>query len=236
MDDFDLGAMLDSFVGNLHEKRERRLGFFWASDLGRCRRQLYYTFIAPLEHRPATSRAYMVGTILHEFLQKVMLADVGTYKTVTPEKHVSVVDAATGMTVSGRMDAHIVPKSGEPFVVELKSVNERTFNLGKKPDFAHINQLNFYMHAEYLKSGFIVYVNKTNLALRVHRVVYSGPLMRSGLSSLRQTMGDIRQSRLPPRDDRSGWKCDYCPWNAMCLRNDNPALRNRLFPDRKEAA
>lgn len=232
--EIDFDAILDAFVVGEQERRKREIGHFWATDLGKCKRQVYYGFTIPREFRPTKQRIFRVGSLLHEYLQKVMKAQEGKgFQSVWLERYAKVTDTLTDLIITGRIDLFFIPVAGDPFPVELKSINERGFNLNKEPQFTHKCQLNLYMRSERAKFGYIVYVNKTNLAVRAHRLEYSEGLFNRSMDDMRSVLLFLRQCKLPPKDVRENWECNYCSYKAECDRNDNPALHDRLFPDRR---
>lgn len=232
--EFDFDVILDEFVTGKEEVRKRVIGHFWATDLGKCHRQVYYSFVVPKAFPQKTRRIFTAGGIVHDYLQKVVLEHAGrSFRSVFLEKRTEFTDKESGIVISGRTDIIVVPHEGEPFVVELKSINENGFHLRKSASFSHRCQLNTYLHSEGLHHGILVYVNKTDLAVRAFRFGYDEKLHASIMQNLKTILCALQQSKLPPKLMDEKWQCRYCSYQEECERSENPALHNRLFPDRK---
>jgi len=232
--DFDFDAFLNEHITEKQEKRKRIIGHFWATDLGKCHRQVYYSFISPKTFTPKSQRIFMAGSIIHDYLQKAAVGQHGKmFKDVILERRTEFTDKETGIVISGRMDIIVVPHEGEPFVVELKSINEKGFGMKKSASYSHRCQLNTYLHSEGLHHGLLVYINKTDLAVRAFRFGYDEKMHASVMRNLNMINSNLQQSKLPPKVVGEKWQCRYCSYQEECASNNNPALHNRLFPDRQ---
>jgi CRISPR/Cas system-associated exonuclease Cas4 (RecB family) len=232
--EIDLNALLDSRIDSDEPVRKRELGHFWATDMGKCKRQVYYSFTNPKTFPPSKKRIFRIGVIIHDYIQRLLKGLEGTvFKEVWSEKYISVTDTETDLIITGKIDTFIIPQEGVvPVVFEFKSENERSFAKRDEPAFNHKCQLTIYLRSQRLPFGYIVYINKTTMELNQMKVMYSESLFSSMMQHTRDIYWHLKNSKLPQKTARAKWECDYCNYKDLCSRNQNDALHNRLFPNK----
>jgi len=232
--EIDLNALLDAQINSEESVRKRELGHFWATDMGKCKRQVYYSFTNPKTFPPSKKRIFRTGIIMHDYIQKLLKGLEGAvFKEVWSEKYISVTDTETDLIITGKIDTFIMPSEGAvPVIFEFKSENERSFAKRDEPAFHHKCQLTIYLRSQRLPFGYMVYINKTTMELHQMKVLYSESLFTSIMRHTRDIYWHLKNSKLPQKTARASWECNYCPYQEDCKRSDNPALHNRLFPNR----
>jgi CRISPR/Cas system-associated exonuclease Cas4 (RecB family) len=90
-----------------------------------------------------------------------------------------------------------------------------------------------YLHAENLKRGYVVYVNKDDMQVRVFELLYDDDMFNHIMSEARYLYFCLQNKKLPPKQPKFTWECNLCLFADICRQNENDALRKRLFPNRE---
>jgi len=234
--DIKLDALIEAHIQSEGLRKKRRIGHYWASDAGKCKRQVYYTFTNPKVFAPSKLRTFKIGTILHEYVQGVLKSLSGTkFSEVWNEKYVMVTDVETDFVITGRIDTFLtsMDESDPSVILEFKSENERSFSYRKQVPYAHKCQLTLYMRSQRIPYGYVVYINKSTMEFNAIKVEYSEALFKSIMRNIRDIHWHLQNSKLPPKSFKEAWECRYCPWSDDCKKTENPALHDRLFPKKE---
>lgn len=237
MFNLDLDALIDDHLDRQRksEKHERKIGHFWATDFGKCKRQVYYSFTNPKEFDSGKRKIFSVGNIIHEFLQGVLKAREGDlFELVWNEQYMTITDIETNLIITGKIDTRLQHR-GESILLEFKTENERAFNMRKSPLLSHRSQFNLYLRSQRLDYGYIVYINKSDMSIKPFRVDFDEALFQRCMRDARDIFWHLRHSKLPAKNPKAGWECNYCHYREECDRNDNPALHAKLFPNKEPA-
>lgn len=236
---FDLDALIDDHLDRQQkkEKRVREIGRFWATDFGKCKRQVYYSFTNPKEFDRSNRKIFSVGNIIHDFLQSVLKEREGDlFSLVWNERHVTITDTETNLIITGRIDTLLNPPSPDkPFILEFKTENEKAFMLRKSPLYSHKNQFNLYLRSQRLDYGYIIYINKTDMSIKAFKVEFDEALFQRCLRDARDIYWHLQHSKLPMKKPKAHWECSYCRFKSECDTNENPALHKKLFPNRRSS-
>ena len=198
---------IDAFYNNKQDSKERTA--FYISDAGKCPRAIWFAMKKyPKKATDArTHRIFEHGDHTHMRLMSVLFS-LGLVTSV----EVGIPDQAV---IHGRADA-IISVAGEPYVVELKSVNSNRFKKGE-PDPDHIKQLQLYLHFFKIKKGILLYENKDNQDLKEFLVEYDAGLAEKLLSVFSSLKELIDKNILPMvPEDIEEWRCGYCPYAEAC--------------------
>lgn len=230
--DFDLNALIDAKNPNA-VKKERVIGHFWASEFGKCHRQVYYFYKHPREFQPERKRVFKIGDLIHEHIQGLLKAREGQFfKQIDNELGITVRDWQSDLYITGRIDTMITPLQGEPYLLELKSVNDQTFRKRLQIQLSHLYQTMLYLHAKNLKMGYIVYISKEDMQFKLFDVPYDRSVLDNILSEARYLYYCLKNDRLPPKKPKFEWECKLCIFADVCQQQENVALKKRLFPNR----
>jgi CRISPR/Cas system-associated exonuclease Cas4 (RecB family) len=234
--EIDLNALLDD-RNEEKEKKTRIIGHFWASEFGKCHRQVYYSFTCPQEHAAERRRVFDVGNLIHAHIQALLKKREGSdYLNVWNEKYVTINDIETPLIITGKIDTVLIPKTGEPFILEFKSVNERAFKKKVSVQYSHRCQTILYLRSQQMSHGYVVYISKDDMRVNMLRVDYDEELFQRLIREARYLLSCLQQCKLPSNQPKFPFECSYCPYQKNCKNNDNPALHARLFPTGGEAA
>lgn len=230
--DIDLNALLDRQAPT-EERRPRVNGRFWASDFGKCHRQVYYSFTEPLPVPTGTMRIFDIGNLIHGYFQTILKECEGKeFASIWNERHITLNDVQELISISGSIDTLVKPVVGEPFILEFKSVSGTGLELKTSVQYTHRCQLTMYLRAEMLSHGYVVYISKEDMRLKMFRVDYDDSLFKRLMSDARNLHYCIRNRHLPPASPHSNYECHYCVYDKICKLNSNKALHAKLFPNR----
>lgn len=233
--------MIDSNKAN-QEKRiaEGRIGKFYPSSVGRCRRQIAYQMLGyPGKEIPGKNLLIMEnGTSFHNRMEHIFSEmDI----LIAPELKLVHQE----LRISGRSDAIVWNwlKQGEVendsditlldpdnkvvyegpqsdvLIVELKSINNKNYEkLPKtKPKKEHNMQLQLYMYLTGIRQGVVYYENKDNQEQKYFYVTYDQSVVDKIVSDIQYIIQHIDNSKLPERDYAPvSFECKYCDYFGVC--------------------
>ena len=184
---------------------------FWVSDAGKCPRAVWFSRKGypkkPTE--PRFMRVFEHGNHTHMRIMSVLfsLGLVNAVEISIPENEF----------IHGRADA-IISMDGEPYVIEIKSVNTMKFRK-EEPDADHVKQLQLYLHFFKIKKGILVYENKDTQALKEFAVEYDEAFVRDIISFFNELKEKVDKDIIPgiPADIEN-WRCEYCPYLESCKK------------------
>ena len=119
--------------------------------------------------------------------------------------------------IHGRADA-IVSIKGEPYIVEIKSVNSAKFRK-EEADSDHIKQLQLYLYFFKVKKGILLYENKDTQELNEYIIDYDEKLVKDVIASFDKLKDQLEQAIVPeiPKDIEE-WRCNYCSYLEECKK------------------
>lgn len=197
--------MVDNYIKEKNNSGKVRVPLkdneFYASSAGGCPRAMYFEkVIGGKEFDTDTQRIFLVGNLMHDFLQQKVFKSGESEQSLTVDEN--------GIKIFGRLD-HI---DGD-VVYEFKSTNSLK-NVMNEPNDHHKKQLMIYLKALGKKQGKIVYVEKNTFDIVEHDVVYNEQAFNRVLKEFMLVSYAV-QDRVPPvfKDD---WRCRYCNWRKEC--------------------
>ena len=98
--------------------------------------------------------------------------------------------------ISGRLDVYGIKKDGSREIWEVKSRSPIYWNHFKTPNDYHIAQLQMYLLAERLESGYLLYVNKNNLDIKIFEVKKDEKLINNFVHFVMKNNNVISNSKL----------------------------------------
>lgn len=200
----------------LTKKEERERTHFYITDSGKCPRAVFFQFkkFPKKEDDPLFLRKMHQGDHVHMRTMGVLLS-LGVVKAVE-------VEIPQQEIINGRADA-ILSINSEPYVLEIKSVNNYKFNNLSEPEEDHYKQIQLYMHYFKINKGIVLYENKDNQELKEFKIDYDPGLVEFVLYRMKELKKDIENNNLPkiPEQIMSGpesWRCSYCSYIESCLK------------------
>jgi CRISPR/Cas system-associated exonuclease Cas4 (RecB family) len=175
----------------------------------------------------------MVGNLVHEHIQHLLKAREGIdFRSVLNEEGISVRDTLTELYITGRIDTLITPMSGEPYLLEFKSVSDLAFKKKLQIQLSHKYQTMLYLHSAGLKQGYIVYINKEDMQVKVFPLAYDAGMFDHIMCDARYLYRCLLDKQLPPKRPMFDWECNLCIFSDICKQHETNALMRRLFPNR----
>ena len=169
-----------------------------------CLRRAFFDRRNPLKKVDAQNVILTIGNSVHLQLQEILR-----------EKGFQVeVEAAyplRGFTLVGHADLYDPLRN---IIIELKTVTK----IPKKPYQEHILQVNAYTFMLKAERAFIVYISKSNGAIRVFEIGRNPRLWRYTIKRA-FTLHNALSDNKPPEPERSHF-CSYCPYKWRCYGSD----------------
>lgn len=189
------------FYGIARERaRQYRPNVIHVSEVTGCLRRAWYERRYGLAEAHPRFIVYAIGNGVHEALQDY-LARRGWQAEVELSVRVQ------GFKLAGHADLYDPERN---IVVELKT----TSRLPERPYSSHLHQLNAYLYMLRTRVGYVVYIQKRDGLVAVHRHRWDPQLWRHVVERAKQLHKAIAEGR-PPRPE-PGPLCSYCPHNWRC--------------------
>lgn len=219
---------------------EGRIGKFYPSSVGRCKRQVAYQMLGYPGAEPAGRNLLIMdnGTYFHERMES-------TFKKmgilIAPELKLIHDD----LRISGRSDAivwnwlktgpveddkdiELFASDGElvyagpqsdVLIVELKSINSKGYDKLPKtmPKKEHRMQLQLYMYLTGIRQGVVYYENKDTQEQKYFYVAYDQQIVDEVISDILTIIQHIDAGTLPDREfPPVSFECRFCDYREMC--------------------
>lgn len=216
----DFEALIDKHIAR--ERRPKRIGRYYPSEIGRCIRKVWYTYKYPTEIEPELRRIFEMGNILHDFVVEVLRSDK------TPEVELLQAELPfkfpfNDFLISGRIDDLLLVKAGRKKVlVEVKSC--KSIKRIRRPMPHHKIQLQFYMYASRVHAGVLLYVDKSTLQTKSFEVKFSPKQGKRILNKFRALHKHLTNGTLPAAEAKqrkdTKWMCGYCEYSEKCRKSE----------------
>lgn len=222
----DFDALIDRHL--MREQRPKAVGRYYPSEIGKCIRNVWYSYNHPTEIKPELRRVFEMGNILHDFVIEVLRdtrnGEVQLLDAEMPFKiEFNDEDASKSFVVSGRIDDLLLLKAGDRKVlVEVKS--SKTLKYMRGPMAHHKTQLQFYMYATGVHDGVMLYVDKSSLQTKSFEVAFSHDQAMRILNKFRALHKHLTASTLPAPEAKKlpdeKWMCRYCEYADKCSKDE----------------
>jgi CRISPR/Cas system-associated exonuclease Cas4 (RecB family) len=222
--DIDFDALIDRHIAR--ESRPKSIGRYYPSEIGKCIRNVWYSYNHPLEIKPELRRVFEMGNILHDFVIEVLRdgrnGDVRLLEAEMPFK-MGFGEGKDAFVVSGRIDdLLLLEASGKKILVEVKSSKSLKYMRG--PMNHHMTQLQFYMFATGVHDGILLYVDKSSLETRSFDVKFSDDHAAKIVEKFGRLHKHLVDSSLPSseakNDESEKWMCSYCEYADKCAKDE----------------
>jgi len=222
----DFDGLIDRHL--MREHHPKAIGRYYPSEIGKCIRNVWYSYNHPTEIKPELRRVFELGNILHDFVIEVLRdgrnGDVQLLEAEMPFR-LEFGDEGDGgvFVVSGRIDDLLLVKAGERKVlVEVKSSKTLKYMRGPMPH--HKTQLQFYMYATGVHDGVLLYVDKSTLQTRSFEVDFSMDQAKRILNKFRALHKHLKAATLPAAEAKKlageKWMCRYCEYADKCAKDE----------------
>lgn len=232
----------DNVAGQQKRIDEGRLGKFYPSSIGRCKRSVAYQMMGyPTKPIPGQNLLIMAnGTGFHDRMEAIF-EKMGIL--IAPELSLKDED----LRISGRSDAiiwnYLLPEGEEPaeeitlfdakekekvvyqgpanhiLIVEFKSIKNKNFaKLPKsKPDKKHEMQLQLYFYLTGIRRGMVYYENKDTQESKYFLVEYNEQLVEQVKADIKFILDYVDRQELPEKEGNAlDIMCRYCDFRNLC--------------------
>lgn len=206
-----LKELIDKFYLDREKDHNRDQVKFYISEAGKCPRAIFFSFMkAPREPLEAYRlRIFDHGDYIHRMTLKPLFS-LGVVRATE-------VDIPSQEIVAGRADA-IISIKGEPYVLDIKSINGPGFSrlIDVKPD--HYWQVQLYLHYFKIKKGIVLYVNKDDQRLKEFIFDYDPNLVARLLKNFEILKKKLKMGIVPDRipEYPQHWQCRFCQFREIC--------------------
>jgi len=174
---------------------------FYASSVGGCPRLIYYSKVFPDRKKdPKSLKVFVLGNLVHDFLQKEVLSG---------ESEVPLVIETKGVKIKGRLD-----QVDDNFIYEIKSVSTLRF-VKEQPQKHHVLQLMLYLKAFKREKGKIVYVEKNTFDIIEHEIVFDEKIYDEAVEGFVSVFQSMSKNALPDKTSEE-WACKHCLFKKEC--------------------
>jgi CRISPR/Cas system-associated exonuclease Cas4 (RecB family) len=202
-------------------------GSYRCSSIPGCIRKSFYWFKQPREFPCSTLKIFRAGKNVHEAVEE-SFDTFGGFDSV--EREVSVMkefgDPKSHFKVTGTLDL-IVEEKGKRRVVEFKSAKtlwkfdaDNEVCIYNPPNEFHLDQITLYMGLAKINSGWIIYIQKNDLATKVYSVEFSKKRFDKLIDRTRELHRCLEENTLPDpeskNDESRKWECKSCIYKKEC--------------------
>ncbi len=216
----DFNKVIERFLEK--EIHEKKIGRYYPSEIGRCLRNLYYSYKYPVKVKPRLLKIFELGNIMHDFVVKVLKSEkIPEIELIDSEIPIEL--KVDDFVISGRIDDLILLKTdNRKILVEVKSCKDiRSIN---KPQNSHMIQLQFYMHVTGIKEGILLYIDKTTLETKSFKLEYDAFWAELIIERFRKLHRALVNDKLPLPEakivEEIRWMCNFCEYKEKCEKNE----------------
>ena len=218
--------ILDKYVAS--EPWKRKIGRYYPSEVGYCKRKIFYSILMPKEKDPRVLKILAMGNVIHDFIAKVLKSEKTDEDVALVAEEMPFLLERNGYVISGRIDdLFLVRKGTKLMLLEVKSTKNIEWIRAKgEANDSHIDQITLYMYALDIRNGGILYVNKEDLDTVFIDVEYD----IERVAKILQKFDDVHQHlvthTLPPKEAQENpkmrWQCQFCEYREECMKDFVP--------------
>lgn len=220
-----------SLVDAIDHQLEQSNGVIWKqsnsfapSNSNQCARYAVYRlrgFEQQVDFSGKLRRIFDLGDRVEDQLKKLF---DGLGIVIDEQKEINITEP---VPIRGFID-FIVDWNG-PKIVECKSINDagflwrKTYNKAKDE---HYRQIQFYLHAEQLDQGFVVYINKNDSEMLPILVEQDEIFIEKTLAKYAKIYKTFLNGDLPLRPYKQSSKnCSYCDARQWCWEDNEVGVK-----------
>ena len=115
----------------------------------------------------------------------------------------------------------LIKSNGKKVLVEVKSTKYLSYV--KKPQNSHIVQFQFYLHANKLKNGLILYIEKNTFQTKQFQIKYDKSRAYKIIRRFEKLHQSLKNDKIPAAEAKQKeymkWMCGYCDYKDECGKN-----------------
>jgi len=217
----DLDICVDDYLMSNYEiekkeRGERQIGVYYASDVYRCLRAVYWDYIDPLPPTLEQLRFFEIGNVMHNWALDVLRKQRILVRYEDETFFEFKTEQGNVLSLIGRSDAVIRDEHEE--TIEIKTVKY----LPKEPYQHHIEQLNIYLIAAQMWKGRIWYVERNSLRTKTFFINSNDELFERSLDRFAKLDSYLVSKTLPPAEaliKNHLWQCKNCRYFQRCKKD-----------------
>jgi CRISPR/Cas system-associated exonuclease Cas4 (RecB family) len=194
-------------------------GEFHPSEMGRCARSLYYSYIGTEARQCIPAKLKLIfehGHAIHTLLQDML-------KDIYGGRFTAEVEVKTDHPIVGHADGLLELKSGKVVVIEIKSANDASYKKASSPLPGHAEQGHIYAGCLGVDSIRVLYYNKndkveqgslTELQLKEFLVPFDQTIFQAFEAKIAMVK-ECAQKKTPPPQEISN-DCKTCRFFWTC--------------------
>lgn len=216
----DFNDLIERFLER--EIQEKKIGRYYPSEIGRCLRNLYYSYKYPMKVKPKLLKIFELGNIMHDFIVKVLQSEkIPEVELVDYEIPIEL--RMGDFVISGRIDDLILLKTdNRKILIEVKTCKD--IRAVTKPQNSHMIQLQFYMHVTGIREGILLYVDKTTLDTKSFKLEYDEHWSNLIVERFKKLHECLVKNELPIPEakliEEIKWMCNFCEYREKCEKNE----------------
>ena len=209
------------------EDKPRIEGRFYCSEMGMCPRKMVLSRLYPKPISKELRRIFELGNIIHDFVEKVFKNAKGV-RLLDSERSLILTKPGSPVVLAGRLDDFILmEEADQEMIIEVKSIKSFKYLSQAKPE--HIMQIMPYLKAMNLKKGALVYVQKTDLAVKSFLVEYDEDVVVKVFDKAEMVYNHLKNGTLPEKVNlKDRWMCNYCEHKEECENGDSKEVHSTL--------
>lgn len=207
----DFNKLIENYLAR--EVKARKIGRYYASDVGNCLRRVWFSYKLPKQLSLKTLKIFKAGEMLHDFIVNVIRSEKNKDVELLQNEMPIQIDAGDFLIIGRVDDVVLVKTKAKKMLIELKTAK----SLPEACKLEHQLQLQIYMAALGIKDGMVVYIQKDNLETVSFNVTYSEALFKHALERFKTLHHCLISNTCPePEGKKFHWMCNGCPWRQEC--------------------
>ena len=225
---FDFNSLIENHLAR--EFRPKTQGRYYPSEIGKCLRDVWYSYKQPLPLPMEKVKIFEAGNIMHHFVAEVMRSEKNQQVKLL-DNELPFQLQIRDFIISGRIDdLLLVLADNKRLLVEVKSVARLDFT--NEPQPQHMIQLQLYLHAlrksHNVDAGALLYIEKNTLQAKTFIIDYDERLAAEALDRFSKLHNFLVAGKLPPPEarlrDEIGWMCKRCDYRERCFSDTSDSM------------
>lgn len=189
-----------------------------------CKRKMFYKYTGAPKKMiiPASLRKrWDAGSAIHEMFQRYLMdmSSKQQYSITDAIPEFEIVPEMGGYvekyTIVSKVDLHYSVSSW-PYIMEIKTDAQETFNKRTKPSPAHITQANIYMALLDIPVSNLFYISfSPEMPIKEYIVEFDSSLWQACVDKMDYVISCIGDEKIPEREG-SVWFCKSCEYKHIC--------------------
>lgn len=189
----ELLKQIDEYLSS-KERPIKERDYFYISEIGKPKKAIYEGMkgLRTDKTEARVMRIFENGNCMHDRYYK-LFAEMGILRAVE-------IMAVENDLFHGRADCIISGRDGVPWLVDLKSCSQWTFNKLTDASDQHKLQIQFYMYYMKIPNGMVLYENKDNQAIKTFIIQPETKKIERLIEEYRKFKEDLNKGYIPDEE------------------------------------